>query len=187
MTPRVPRDGGNTVAELDAVAVEPLGDLQRALVDFGIIGAMDGTFDRPRDNFLLAVDCCRVLENSVTQQRPVLHQTKHMESQRAVARRGSFARIDAKSSATRGCRKWASGWGSARQAAMVTAAALLLLAAARHASLPPRPSPSERCPCRGHARRKLRQPSRSRLPRRTAKTLSRRPLRRRRLPPAVSP
>ena len=77
MAPGIPGDGGDAVAELDAVAVEPLRNLQRALVDFGVIGAMDGTFDRSRNDLLRAMDCCGVFDNPVTQQRPVLHQSKH--------------------------------------------------------------------------------------------------------------
>src|ERR1700723_2221934 len=129
MTPGVPGNRGHAVAELDAVALQPLRDLQRALVDFGIIGAMDGTFDRPGNDFLRAVDRCCVFENPVTQQRPVLHQTKHtnVPPQDSTACRGSFAQSKAKSSAESGCRKWASCRGSGGRAAMVTAAALLLI------------------------------------------------------------
>ena len=77
MAPGIPGDGGDAVAELDAVAVEPLRNLQRALVDFGVIGAMDGTFDRSRHDLLGAMDRRGVLHNPVTQQRPILHQSKH--------------------------------------------------------------------------------------------------------------
>ncbi len=77
MAPGIPGDGGDAVAELDAFAIEALRDFQRALVDFGIIGAMDGAFDRSRHDLLGAMDRSGVLDNPVTQQRPVLHQTKH--------------------------------------------------------------------------------------------------------------
>ena len=56
MAPGVPRDGGDAVAELDAVAIEALRDLQCAIVNFGVIGAMNGAFDRPRHDLLRAVD-----------------------------------------------------------------------------------------------------------------------------------
>jgi len=68
------------VPELDAVAIEPLRDFQCAVVNFGVIGAMNGTFDRPRDDLLRAVILRGVLDNPVAQQRPVLHQTKHNPS-----------------------------------------------------------------------------------------------------------
>ena len=77
MAPGVPGDGGDAVAELDAVAVEPLRDLQGAVADFRVIGAVDGTFDRSGHDLLGAVNLCGVLDNPVTKQRPVLHQSKH--------------------------------------------------------------------------------------------------------------
>jgi hypothetical protein len=67
MAPGVPGNGGDAVAELDAVAIQPLRYLQRAVPDFGIIGAMDGTFDRSCDDLLGAMDGRRMFENSVTQ------------------------------------------------------------------------------------------------------------------------
>ena len=77
MAPGVPGDGGDAVAELDAVAIEPLRDFQRACMNFGVIGAMNGTFDRPRDDLLRAVILRRVFDNPVAKQRPVLHQSEH--------------------------------------------------------------------------------------------------------------
>src|SRR3984957_10821303 len=129
MAPGIPGDGGHAIAELDAVAFQPLRDLQRALVDFSIIGAMDGTFDRPCNDFLLAMDGRRVLENSVTQQRPVLHQSQHRDipPECSIAFRGSSARLDAKSSARKRRRKWASRRGRGRRTAMVTMAVLLFV------------------------------------------------------------
>jgi hypothetical protein len=54
----------------------------RVVADFGArsrkcIGAMNGTFDRPRDDLLRAVIPRRVFDNPVTKQRPVLHQSEH--------------------------------------------------------------------------------------------------------------
>src|SRR5487761_2738996 len=79
MAPGVPRNGGDAVAEPDAFAIEALRDLQRALVDFGIIGAVDGAFDRSCYDLLGSMDGRRTFENTVTQQRPVLHQPTHTE------------------------------------------------------------------------------------------------------------
>src|SRR4029078_13711062 len=77
MAPGVPGDGGDAVAELDAIAVQPLRYFQRAHMNFGLIGAMNWTFDRPRDDFLRAVILRSVLDNPMAKQRPVLHQSKH--------------------------------------------------------------------------------------------------------------
>jgi hypothetical protein len=46
-------------------------------MNFGVIGPMNGAFDRSRNDFLRAVIFRCVLDDPVTQQRPVLHQTKH--------------------------------------------------------------------------------------------------------------
>ena len=91
MAPRVPRDGGDAVAELDAVTVEALRNLHGAIADFGVIGAVDGAFDRSRHDFLRAVDRRGVLDNPVTKQRPVLHQSKHADVplDRVIVCRGS--------------------------------------------------------------------------------------------------
>src|SRR5439155_23600841 len=78
VAPGVPGDGGDAVAELDAVAVQPLRDLQGAVADLDVIGAVDRAFDRARDDFLRSVILGRVLDNPVAQQRPILHQTMHL-------------------------------------------------------------------------------------------------------------
>src|SRR3954447_18391963 len=77
VAPGVPCDGGDAVSELDAVAVEPLRDFQRAVANFGVIGAMNGTFDRPCNDLLRTVILRRVFDNPVAKQRPVLHQSEH--------------------------------------------------------------------------------------------------------------
>ncbi|MEY9315059.1 hypothetical protein ABIF29_001858 [Bradyrhizobium elkanii] len=79
VAPGVPGDGGDAVAEVDAVAFQALRDLQCAGMDLGVGGAMNGAFDRPRHDFLRAVIFGGVLNNLVTQQRPILHQTKHTQ------------------------------------------------------------------------------------------------------------
>src|SRR5260370_5101 len=72
-----PGHGGHAVAKLDAVEIQPLRRLHRAIANFGVICTMDGAFDRPRHDFLRSMDSSRVLDNPVTKQRPVLHQSKH--------------------------------------------------------------------------------------------------------------
>src|SRR5262249_45165113 len=80
MAPGVPGDGGDTVAELDAVALQHLRTLQGVLVNFGVIGPDDGAFDRARHDLLRAVIGRGVLDDPVAEQGPVLHQTKHLNS-----------------------------------------------------------------------------------------------------------
>ena len=63
MAPGVPGDGGDAVTELDAVAIQPLRDFQRAIANFGVIRAMNGTFDGSRDDLLCAVISRRVFDN----------------------------------------------------------------------------------------------------------------------------
>ena len=77
MAPGIPGDSGDAVAELDTVAVEALRDLQRAIANFGVICAMDRAFDRSRYDLLRSMYSGRMLDNPVTKQRPVLHQSKH--------------------------------------------------------------------------------------------------------------
>ena len=91
MAPGVPGDGGDAVAELDAVAVEPLRDLQCAIANFGVIGAMDRAFDRAGHDLLRSMDGRGVLDNPMTKQRPVLHQSTHTDvpPECVIACRGS--------------------------------------------------------------------------------------------------
>ena len=77
MAPGVPGDRCDTVAELDPVTLEHLRDLQRALVNLTIGGAMDRSLDRPCDNLLLAMNSGGVFDDPVAEQGPILHQTKH--------------------------------------------------------------------------------------------------------------
>ena len=120
MAPGVPGDGGDAVAELDAVAVQPLRDFQRAIVNFGVIGAMNRAFDRPRDDLLRSMISRRVFDNPVAQQRPILHQAKHthvppgssrLSLTRLAGLRGPAIDhgIDMNSSAEKASRKWTCG------------------------------------------------------------------------------
>src|SRR4051794_13011571 len=79
MAPGVPGDRGDTVAELDAVALQHLRDLEGTLVDFGIVGAMDRPFNRARHDLLLAMNPGGVFDDPVAEQGPTLHQTKHSD------------------------------------------------------------------------------------------------------------
>src|SRR5262249_45454148 len=77
VTPGVPGDGCDAVAELDAVAVQHLRDPERAGVDLGVGGTMDRSLDRPRDDLLLAVDLGSVFDDPMAEQGPILHQAEH--------------------------------------------------------------------------------------------------------------
>jgi hypothetical protein len=59
------------------LTVEALRYFQRAITNFGVIGAMNGPFDRPRDDLLRTVILRGVFDNPVAKQRPVLHQSEH--------------------------------------------------------------------------------------------------------------
>ena len=108
---------------LDAVALEALRDFQRAAAHCGVIGAVDGAFDRARDDFLGAMDR-GVVDNPVTQQRPVLHQSKHTAFlQRVLSLAAGIHGIAMNFSAEKASRKWPCGGFCRPAAAMVTAAA----------------------------------------------------------------
>jgi hypothetical protein len=82
----IPGDGGDAVAELDPGLVQRLRDLQRTFMNLFVGGADDGSFDRSRDDLLVAVNCRRMFENAVAEQGPVLHQTKHTDAPPSVFR-----------------------------------------------------------------------------------------------------
>jgi len=128
---------GDAVAVLDAVALQHLRDFQRALVNFGVIGPDNGTLDRAGDDLLRAVIPRRMLDDPVTEQGPVLHQTKHPNSppgalllaplRPEAAGKAIKSGIEMNFIAAIGHRK--GPYGSIPHAAstMVTAAALLLI------------------------------------------------------------
>jgi hypothetical protein len=80
MAPGVPGDGGDAVAELDAIAVEPLCDFQCSDANFGVIGAMNRPLDRSGDHFAFTMNFRRMIDNPMTQHRPVLHQPAHINA-----------------------------------------------------------------------------------------------------------
>jgi hypothetical protein len=48
-------------------------------MDFGIVGTMDRSLHRSRDDLLLAMNLRRVFDDPVAEQGPILHQTKHSD------------------------------------------------------------------------------------------------------------
>ena len=77
MPPGVPGERRHPVAELDAVLLQPLRDLERAGADLGIVGGVDRPFDRARDDLALAMVHGGVVDDAMAQQRPILHQAEH--------------------------------------------------------------------------------------------------------------
>jgi hypothetical protein len=77
VAPGVPAERCNAIAEFDAVTLEPLRDFQRACANVPVIGAVDRTLDRARDDLAIAMDGRAMIDHAAAQQRPVLHQTTH--------------------------------------------------------------------------------------------------------------
>ena len=77
MPPGIPCKRRNAVAELHAFFLQPLRDLQRALADFTVIGAVNRAFDRARDHLAIAMLDCGMVDDAMAQQRPILHQSEH--------------------------------------------------------------------------------------------------------------
>ena len=77
MARRVPGQRGDAVAGGKPVALQPLGNLQRALARLPVGGAHDRALDRARDDLAVRMLSGRVVENLVAEQRPFLHQSEH--------------------------------------------------------------------------------------------------------------
>ena len=91
----VPGERRDPIAELDPVALEPLGDLERALANLAIVGVMHRPFDRPRGDLLLRELDGGEIDDLVHQQGPVLHPSQHaffsrLPYRRLIAARGLF-------------------------------------------------------------------------------------------------
>ena len=77
MPPGVPRQRRDAVAGLDARAFELLGDAQGAVAHLRIIGGVYRPFDRAGNHLPFGVVGGGVVDDPVTEQRPVLHETEH--------------------------------------------------------------------------------------------------------------
>src|SRR3984885_2530670 len=91
----VPGEGRDTVAELDPVALESLGDFERALTNGAVVGGMHRPFDRPRGDPLLRKLDGGEIDDLVHQQGPILHPSQHaffsrLPYRRLIAARGLF-------------------------------------------------------------------------------------------------
>src|SRR4051812_23531075 len=77
MPPRVPCQRCNPIAGLDAVALEPLRELQRSLADLGIVRGVNRSFDRAAYDRTTAMLDRGVVDDAMAEERPILHQAKH--------------------------------------------------------------------------------------------------------------
>ena len=91
----VPGERRDPVAELDPVALEALGDLERALADVAVVRAVHRPFDRPRSDLPVRELDGGEIDDLVHEQGPILHPSQHAfppESayRRLIAARGLF-------------------------------------------------------------------------------------------------
>ena len=77
MPPSVPGKGCDAVAEADAVTLQPLREFQGSEANRGVIGAVDRAFDGAGDDFALRVLRGGIIDDTMNQQWPILHQSKH--------------------------------------------------------------------------------------------------------------
>ena len=75
--PRVPGQRRHPVADLDAVALQPLREPARPLMDRRVGRAVHRPLDRARDHRPVRMLRPGVIEDAVDEQRPVLHQADH--------------------------------------------------------------------------------------------------------------
>ena len=77
MSIAVPGEGRDPVAELDSLALQSFGDLERALPNGAVVGGMHRPFDRPRNDFLLWKLDGGEIDDLVHEQGPILHPSQH--------------------------------------------------------------------------------------------------------------
>src|SRR5262245_3232121 len=77
VAPGVPRKRCHPVTHLDAVLVQSLGNLQCAGAHFGIVGRVDWTLNRARNDLSPAMIFGGMVDDAMAQQRPFLHQAEH--------------------------------------------------------------------------------------------------------------
>src|SRR5262245_42257205 len=77
VAPGVPRKRCDPVTQLDAVLVQPFGNFQCAGAHVGIVGRVDWTLNRARDDLPPAMIFGGMVDDAMAQQRPILHQAEH--------------------------------------------------------------------------------------------------------------
>src|SRR5580698_1147753 len=91
----VPGERRDPVAQLDSVALEPFGDLERALPDGAIVRVMHRPFNRPRSDFPVGKLDRGEINHLVHEQGPILHPSQHtffsrLPYRRLIAAQGLF-------------------------------------------------------------------------------------------------
>ena len=77
MAPSIPGERGDTVTQLDAIALKALGNTQRAQPHITVIRVMEGAFHGTADDLPPRMLDGGVVQDLVHQQGPILHQSKH--------------------------------------------------------------------------------------------------------------
>ncbi len=73
----VPGEGRDAIAELHSLALQPFGDLERALPNSAVVGGMHRPFDRARGDLLLWELDGGEIDDLVHEQGPILHPSQH--------------------------------------------------------------------------------------------------------------
>jgi hypothetical protein len=77
MPPSIPGKGGNPITKLDAIALQALGNTQRAQPHITVIRAMERAFDGTADDLPPRMLDGGVVQHLMHQQGPILHQSQH--------------------------------------------------------------------------------------------------------------
>src|SRR6516162_603321 len=77
MPPSIPSKRCHPVTKPHAVAFEPLRDAERATTNLGIVRCVHRPFDGARDDRPLSRIGRGMIDDAMTQKRPVLHQAQH--------------------------------------------------------------------------------------------------------------
>src|SRR5215468_7355884 len=75
--PSIPSKRCHPVAKPNIIAFEPLRDAERATTNLGIVRCVDRPFDGARYDRPLSRIGCGMIDDAMTQKRPVLHQAQH--------------------------------------------------------------------------------------------------------------
>ena len=77
VAPGIPGQRRHAVAELDAVALEPLRHAQGTRADFRVVGVVHRPFDRPGNDRPFAMIEGGMIDDAMQQERPILHEPEH--------------------------------------------------------------------------------------------------------------
>src|ERR1700684_628362 len=77
MAVSIPGHGGDAVASIDAKAAEDVGETAGAMLDGGVISAVDMSLAHAGDDFRFGVPACCVPDDRRQKQFLLLHETEH--------------------------------------------------------------------------------------------------------------